>query len=175
MKVPPSVLRPGVYRNAAWLGMQEQDWLEWKREVAVADACLLLSRRELPWCCRDPSTALPDARTCERKARLGPAFVGSLYLVLVPEKAEAKPRAMRALPEIFRWARRRRKLERKRSATVPASMAQRESLHQPIKANRTPNWKICSVGCPRDGLTNCGRKARKNSAVLGLSRLTSTP
>ena len=56
----------------------------------------------------------------------GHGAFGALPIVIIsdtPEKADASPSAMSAPPETFRWARRRRKLPRIRSATVPAITA----------------------------------------------------
>jgi len=64
------------------------------------------------------------------------------YFAREPENAEAKPRAMRAPPDMLRCARRKCAFRRNSSAALPAARAQMESLHQPIKANKTPNSKI---------------------------------
>ena len=41
--------------------------------------------------------------------------------------------------------------------------------------NVSPSTRICSQAGRASGSTNCGRKARKNSAVFGLRTLTTTP
>src|SRR5260370_12612869 len=58
----------------------------------------------------------------------------SRHLLLAPEKAEAKPRAMRAPPETVRLARRRRKPEREPPAPVPPSHSQTPTPHPPVPA-----------------------------------------
>lgn len=41
-----------------------------------------------------------------------------------------------------------------------------------MRANRTPNWKICRLGWPRDGSTTGAGRQEQNKAVFGFSRLT---
>jgi len=49
--------------------------------------------------------------------------------------------------------------------------AQSESLHQPIRANRTPNWKICRVGCPREGVHELREKSEKEQRGFGVQQI----
>jgi hypothetical protein len=53
---------------------------------------------------------------------------------------------------------------------VPATNAYRASLVKPINANSRPRKAICIGTAPREGSTNCGKNAKKNSAVFGFSR-----
>jgi hypothetical protein len=41
----------------------------------------------------------------------------------------------------------------------------------PSAASVTPRTRICVHASPREGSTNCGKKARKNSVTLGLKNL----
>ena len=62
----------------------------------------------------------------------------------------------------------------------PGERRRRERVHRcprarAITTNSTPNTATCAATEPRSGSTNCGRKARKNSAVFGLSTFTTAP
>ena len=66
------------------------------------------------------------------------------------------------------------RLRRSIPPAVPATSAQTMSLVSAISTNvspRTASW----LRVEPSGSTNCGRKARKNSAVFGFSTLTTTP
>src|SRR2546427_213196 len=45
----------------------------------------------------------------------------------------------------------------------------------PIPAKSVPRKRICNATFPRDAPTNCGRKAKKKSAVFGFRILTIMP
>src|SRR6516162_2329994 len=74
----------------------------------------------------------------------------SRYLVRAPEKAVARPSAIKVPPEIFFCARRQPRLLRSFCARVPAKIAQELSLHRPKKAKVVPRKRICSDTWPRD-------------------------
>jgi hypothetical protein len=96
-----------------------QAWLEWKREVpqplnagshrdetvlAVLPRSLrCVARRSRLRRTKQPGHSGWDDRKRERGRAAGAFYRLTLrYLVLVPEKAEARPRAMRAPPEMSR-------------------------------------------------------------------------
>src|SRR5437763_12461584 len=58
---------------------------------------------------------------------------------------------------------------------VPAAIAQPESVVADRATNKRPSATIWNGTPPFDGLTNCGKNARKKSAVCGLSTFTITP
>ena len=57
----------------------------------------------------------------------------------------------------------------------PGRDAQIESVTSPRSAKSTPRNAICTAGCGALGSTNCGRNARKKSAVFGFRTLTTMP
>jgi hypothetical protein len=46
---------------------------------------------------------------------------------------------------------------------------------RPSSAKFAPRTNICKTALPATGLTNCGRRARKKSATLGLRTFDATP
>ena len=50
-----------------------------------------------------------------------------------------------------------------------------ENLNEHVLGDRWPSARIWSHAAPRVGSTNCGRKARKKSAVFGFRTLTTIP
>src|SRR4051794_36997881 len=64
---------------------------------------------------------------------------------------------------------------RQRTPRYDASSAYAPSLSRPRAMKVSPSRTTCTNSGPRCGSRNGGRKARKNSAVLGLSTLTTTP
>ena len=101
--------------------------------------------------------------------------VVTCYFTLAPEYAEARPSAISVAPEIFFCVLLHRKLLFSFAATPLAASAQQLSLQRPSAVNSVPRNRNCKATRPRAWSTNCGRKARKNSAVLGFRMLTTTP
>ena len=64
---------------------------------------------------------------------------------------------------------------RSQRAAVPALERVGAVGDVPSSTKSRPSPRICAPGRPRERSTNCGRNARKNSAVLGFRMLTTTP
>jgi hypothetical protein len=62
-----------------------------------------------------------------------------------------------------------------RPAALAANAAIPRHHSVPLKMKIPPSSKNASVSCGESAATNCGRKARKNSATFGLSALVNTP
>ena len=90
-------------------------------------------------------------------------------------RAAVTPRATKIPPDAQARARAARGLARSLPASRSASSAYAQSLSAAIVTNSSPRNATCRATGPRLGSTNCGRNARKNSAVFGLSTLTTTP
>jgi len=87
------------------------------------------------------------------------------YLVLAPEKADAKPRAMRAPPEILRWARRRRKLDE--NGRLQYRQQGPDRIAAPThQGKQDSHSKICRLGV-QGRVNELRQKSEENSAVWG--------
>ena len=62
-----------------------------------------------------------------------------------------------------------------RPAAFAAKAATPRHHSVPLKMKIRPSIRKASVLCGGSAATNCGRKARKNSATFGLSALVSAP
>src|SRR5258708_28678041 len=60
-------------------------------------------------------------------------------------------------------------LTRRRPASFPPPSATAQLTSVPEMSNATPSSRICSQAGPAPWTTNCGRKAMKKIATLGLS------
>ena len=58
-----------------------------------------------------------------------------------------------------------------RAPSAPAPRATRPNPNMVSTTKARPSTIICRAGWPWAGRTNCGKKARKNTATLGLRRL----
>src|SRR5258708_21259469 len=98
-----------------------------------------------------------------------PGRIAQIYYFLPPEPASAvaTPSEISIPPDTYRCVRNQRVFRFRWRATVPAKNAQRLSLTTPIPAKSVPKKRICNARFPRDASTNCGRKAKKKSAVFG--------
>src|SRR5437660_37553 len=92
-------------------------------------------------------------------AQLNEDGPGRMYLPPAPQRSPARKRGC----------------PRNQRAAVLAPKAYSPSVQRPSPMNRSPSSSTCTPTWPRSTSTNCGRKARKNSAVLGLNRLTTNP
>ena len=79
----------------------------------------------------------------------------------------------RTEPEIQFCSRWKIGLRRRRSAAFPESTATTASQGIAVKVTMMPSSSNCGAKGPALGSANCGRKARKKSAVLGL-RISTT-
>src|SRR5581483_1457195 len=86
-------------------------------------------------------------------------------------EAATAPNPTNIPPETIRTVFRRRRMK---PPIVPPASAYAPSDRRPSATQTSPSTPICAHTVPPRS-TNCGRNARKNSAVFGLRTLTTTP